>query len=76
MMFRIFILTVLISFTSCDVLKEVQNSVLSEPTNAEIIAGLKEARAEIAKNTEMDAQMRAEVLKALDEKIAAWKSRN
>lgn len=42
-MFRIFILTVLISFTSCDVLKEVQNSVLSEPTNAEIIAGLKEA---------------------------------
>ncbi len=36
-------LTVLLLFTSCDVLQEVQKTVMSEPTNAEIVAGLKEA---------------------------------
>nr|WP_301332564.1 M56 family metallopeptidase [Parerythrobacter lacustris] len=43
---------------------------------ASAIDGLKQARAEIAKSTEMDSQIRAEILKALDEKIANWKSRD
>jgi hypothetical protein len=55
---------------------ETVTRLCTSEVRASAIAGLKEARAEIAKNTEMDAQMRAEVLKALDEKIAAWKSRN
>ncbi|MCB0688205.1 MAG: DUF4197 domain-containing protein [Saprospiraceae bacterium] len=42
-MIRILLLSLLISFASCDVLKEVQNSVMSDPSNEEIIAGLKEA---------------------------------
>jgi hypothetical protein len=40
---RIIFLIITLSLVSCDVLKEVQNSVLSEPSNEEIIAGLKEA---------------------------------
>lgn len=43
MISRIALLTLVISIFSCDVLKDVQKSVLSEPTNAEIISGLKEA---------------------------------
>lgn len=43
---------------------------------ASAIDGLKQARAEIARNSEMDAQIRAEILKSLDEKIANWKSRD
>jgi hypothetical protein len=43
MLSRIALLTLVISIFSCDVLKDVQKSVLSEPTNAEIIGGLKEA---------------------------------
>ncbi len=42
---RIIFLIITLSLVSCDVLKEVQNSVLSEPSNEEIIAGLKEALA-------------------------------
>lgn len=40
---HIIFLIITLSLVSCDVLKEVQNSVLSEPSNEEIIAGLKEA---------------------------------
>nr|WP_137678232.1 M56 family metallopeptidase [Parerythrobacter lutipelagi] len=43
---------------------------------AQALEGLKQARAEIARTREMDAEMRAEVIKALDEKIASWKSRD
>lgn len=39
---------------------------------ASAIAGLKQARAEIARNKDMQGQIRAEVLKALDEAIADW----
>lgn len=42
---------------------------------AEALAGLKEARAEIAKDTEMDAETRAEVLRSLDEQIRNWNKR-
>lgn len=43
MMIRIAFLSLLLSLISCDVLKEVQNTVMADPTNEEIIAGLKEA---------------------------------
>ncbi|WP_128892793.1 M56 family metallopeptidase [Erythrobacter sp. HKB08] len=43
---------------------------------ASALEGLKTARAEIAKSKEMDSDIRAEVLSALDEKIAEMKSRN
>ncbi|WP_394727950.1 M56 family metallopeptidase [Altererythrobacter sp. GH1-8] len=42
---------------------------------AEALAGLKEARAEIAKDSEMDAETRAEVLRSLDEQIRNWNKR-
>ncbi len=42
MIIRISLLAFLITFVSCDVLKDVQNAV-SEPTGAEIASGLKEA---------------------------------
>lgn len=41
---------------------------------ASTLAGLKEARAEIARNKDMLGEVRAEVLKALDEAIAEWKT--
>ncbi len=41
---------------------------------ANALAGLKKARAEIAVNKDMDSEIRAEVLKALDEAIADWKT--
>jgi len=40
---------------------------------AQALTGLKEAREAIAANSEMGETMRAEVLSALDEKIAGWK---
>lgn len=43
---------------------------------ASAVDGLKQAREAIARNSEMDAEIRAEILKALDEKIAGWKSRD
>lgn len=43
MISRIFAFTLFLSLIACDVLKEVQSTVMSEPTNTEIIAGLKEA---------------------------------
>ena len=43
---------------------------------AHALTGLKEARAAIAKNTDMDDEMRSEVLRALDEKIADWNSKS
>lgn len=42
MIVRISLLALLITFVSCDVLKDVQNA-MSEPTGAEIASGLKEA---------------------------------
>ncbi|MBO6641565.1 MAG: hypothetical protein JJ947_04950 [Altererythrobacter sp.] len=42
---------------------------------ASALMGLKEARKAIAENPEMPDDMLSEVLKALDEKIAAWESR-
>ena len=39
---------------------------------AEALNGLKEARAEIASDKEMDAETRAEVLRVLDEQIKNW----
>ncbi len=41
---------------------------------ASALAGLKQARAEIAKNKDMQGEIRAEVLKALDDAIADWKA--
>ncbi|XUU60139.1 M56 family metallopeptidase [Erythrobacter sp. HA6-11] len=41
---------------------------------AEALKGLKQARAEIAKNSEMDAETRKEVLRSLDEQIENWNS--
>ncbi|WP_271438599.1 M56 family metallopeptidase [Pontixanthobacter luteolus] len=43
---------------------------------ANALTGLKEARKAIASNPEMPSEMRAEVLKALDEKIKAWKAKS
>ncbi len=42
MIIRISLLALLVTFVSCDVLKDVQNA-MSEPTGAEIASGLKEA---------------------------------
>ncbi len=42
---------------------------------ASTLAGLKEARAKIAGNQDMQGDIRAEVLKSLDEAIAEWNSR-
>ena len=42
-MYRLTLLFFIIWLSACDVLKEVQNTVLSEPTSAEIAMGLKEA---------------------------------
>ena len=41
---------------------------------AEALSGLKEARAEIAQESDMDAETRAEVLRALDKQIENWDS--
>ena len=41
---------------------------------AEALSGLQEARAEIAQDTSMDSEIRAEVLRALDEQIKNWDS--
>ncbi|MDZ4307880.1 M56 family metallopeptidase [Allopontixanthobacter sp.] len=43
---------------------------------ASTLAGLMEARAEIARNKDMQDDIRAEVLKSLDEAIADWNSRD
>ena len=42
---------------------------------ASTLAGLRQARAEIAKNKDLQGDIRAEVLKSLDEAIAEWNSR-
>ena len=42
-MHRILLALTIISLTSCEVLKQVQDTVLAEPTSTEIAAGLKEA---------------------------------
>ncbi len=42
-MYRLTLIFTMISFLSCDVLKEVQGTLLSEPTSAEVALGLKEA---------------------------------
>jgi hypothetical protein len=43
MIIRISLFTILISFLSCDVLQQVQDNVLGEPSSAEVASGLKEA---------------------------------
>ncbi len=43
---------------------------------AQALDGLKEARAAIARNREMDAEIRKSVIEALDQQIARWKDRN
>ena len=42
-MHRILLALTIISLTSCEVLKQVQDTVLAEPSSTEIAAGLKEA---------------------------------
>ncbi len=51
-----------------------QMVICDSDIHASALAGLKEARAEIATNRDMPADVRAEVLQALDAKIAEWKS--
>ncbi len=50
--------------------------ICTDKVGAEAIKGMKEARAEIAREKELDSETRAEILKSLDEQIATMGKKN